>query len=53
MPFNWFEVPGWGLVFAAWTLAFAVGLLIAAFLVWVDFKNRRERRRRDRRRRGG
>lgn len=47
---EWFEAPGWGLVFAAWTLALAVGLLIAVFLVCTDFKDRRARRERERRR---
>ncbi len=41
---EWFAIPGWGLVFAAWALSGAVGALLvgaAALLAWRGRSKRR------------
>ena len=40
-----FETPGWGLVFASWALAAAVGLLSVVATALVSLRGRSKRRR--------
>ncbi len=41
---EWFAIPGWGLVFAAWLLTGAVGVLIVAVAALSAWRGRQKRR---------
>lgn len=41
---EWFAIPGWGLVFAAWALTGVVGVLVVAVAALSAWHGRRKRR---------
>lgn len=42
---EWFEAPGWGVVFAAWTLSAAIGAVVVAAAALLALRGRARRRR--------